>query len=146
MTERYIIDDAGTLIDIETRNTYDYVNEVCELLNELATKCSQLKNENEELKQDIRELLNDKLLTELQMKCDKKQGHIVVLENKIRRMRGAIHKLEWLASHRNADLQRENTQLKSENQQIRDTINEMYNNERTALGRSVLKQLMEAIE
>ena len=28
MTERYIIDDAGTLIDMETRNTYDYIEEI----------------------------------------------------------------------------------------------------------------------
>ena len=35
---------------------------------------------------------------------------------------------------------------RTENQQIRDTINEMYNNERTMMGKSVLKQLMEQIE
>ena len=35
MTDRFIIDDAGTLIDIETRDTYDYVSEVLPLLNEL---------------------------------------------------------------------------------------------------------------
>ena len=33
MTERYIIDDAGTLIDMETRNTYDYIEEICPILN-----------------------------------------------------------------------------------------------------------------
>ena len=51
MTERYIIDDTGTLIDIETRNTYDYVNEVCELLNSLS-------DENEQLKQDRNALIH----------------------------------------------------------------------------------------
>ena len=35
---------------------------------------------------------------------------------------------------------------RTENQQIRDTINEMYNNERTMMGKSVLKQLMEQIK
>ena len=44
------------------------------------------------------------------------------------------------------ELADENEQLKSENQQIRDTINEMYETERTALGRSVLKQLLEVIQ
>ena len=69
MTERYIIDDAGTLIDIETRNTYDYVDEICPILNELVT----------------------------------------------------------------------------ENQKIKNTITEMYNNERTQIGKNTLKQLMEAL-
>lgn len=35
---------------------------------------------------------------------------------------------------------------RTENQQIRDTIKEMYNNERTELGKSTLKQLLEAIQ
>ena len=33
--DRFMVDDAGTLIDLQTRNTYDYVDEVCPLLNEL---------------------------------------------------------------------------------------------------------------
>ena len=70
MTDRFIIDDAGTLIDIQTRNTYDYVTDVCPLLN----------------------------------------------------------------------------QLSNENKQIRNIITDAYNTERTDLGRSVLKQLMEAIQ
>ena len=70
MTERFIIDDCGTLIDIQTRNTYDYVTDVCPLLN----------------------------------------------------------------------------QLSNENKQIRNIITEQYNNERTQLGKSVLKQLYEEIQ
>jgi hypothetical protein len=70
MTDRFIVDDAGTLIDIETRNTYDYVDEICPILNE----------------------------------------------------------------------------LDSENKQIKNTINEMYNNERTYIGKSTLKQLLEQIQ
>ena len=49
----------------------------------------------------------------------------------------------WTQYHEQKD---ENEQLKSENQQIRDTIKEMYNNERTELGKSTLKQLLEAIQ
>ena len=33
--KRFMVDDAGTLIDMQTRNTYDYVSEVCPLLNAL---------------------------------------------------------------------------------------------------------------
>lgn len=36
--ERFIVDDAGTLIDMETRNTYDYVSEVLPLLNGLTNE------------------------------------------------------------------------------------------------------------
>ena len=70
MTDRFIIDDCGTLIDIQTRNTYDYVTDVCPVLN----------------------------------------------------------------------------QLSEENKQIRNIITEQYNNERTQLGKSVLKQLLEVIQ
>lgn len=37
-------------------------------------------------------------------------------------------------------------ELADENEMIRNTINEMYKNERTQLGKSVLKQLLEAIQ
>ena len=47
MTERYIVDDAGTLIDIETRNTYDYVSEICPILNELDSENKSLKQQLE---------------------------------------------------------------------------------------------------
>ena len=43
-------------------------------------------------------------------------------------------------------LEEENKELKKENQHIKNTIKEAYNNERTQLGKSVLKQLIEAIQ
>ena len=49
MTERYIIDTCGTLIDMETRNTYDYVSEVCDLLNELNDENKELKADNQRM-------------------------------------------------------------------------------------------------
>ena len=100
---------------------------------EYSRKAKELEKENEKLKSELSRYKEvnrldiwkssysseDALITELQMKCDKKQEHIVLLENKIHRMREAIHKLEWLASHRNANLIRENEQLKQENQELR---------------------------
>lgn len=50
MTERFIIDDCGTLIDMQTRDTYDYVSDVCGLLNELT-------EENEHIKQTIKDMI-----------------------------------------------------------------------------------------
>lgn len=106
----------------EKQYSLDVVSE----LNRLNEKNIELLNENEQLKSELSRYKEvnrldiwkssysseDALITELQMKCDKKQEHIVVLENKIHRMRETIHKLEWLASHRNANLIRENRQLK----------------------------------
>ena len=42
--ERFIVDTAGTLIDMETRNTYDYVSDVVDLLNELSEKNEYIKH------------------------------------------------------------------------------------------------------
>ena len=46
MTERFMGDDAGTLIDMQTRDMFDIVEEVCPLLNALF-------DENEELKSKL---------------------------------------------------------------------------------------------
>ena len=43
--KRFIVDDAGTLIDTQTRDTYDYASEVCELLNRLHEINLQLNSE-----------------------------------------------------------------------------------------------------
>ena len=70
-TERFMIDDAGTLIDMQTRDTFDYVSDVCGLLNELheqiqskdkvlrlaANKIENLLEENEQLKQEKESLI-----------------------------------------------------------------------------------------
>jgi FtsZ-binding cell division protein ZapB len=45
----------------------------------------------------------------------------------------------------NEQLKQENKELKKENQHIKNTIKEAYNNERTQLGKSVLKQLIQNI-
>lgn len=44
MTKRFIVDDAGTLIDMQTRDTFDYVSDVCGFLNELHEENAKLKN------------------------------------------------------------------------------------------------------
>ena len=60
MTERFMVDDCGTLIDMTNRNTYDYVSDVCDLLNEL-------HEENQTLKKDIKQIhtyIDNAILTE----------------------------------------------------------------------------------
>ena len=47
MTEkRFMVDDCGTLIDMQTGDTFDYVSDVCGLLN----KYEELREENKELR------------------------------------------------------------------------------------------------
>lgn len=48
MTDKYIVDDAGTLIDIETREMYDIVEQVCPVLN-------RYDKENKMIKHTIKE-------------------------------------------------------------------------------------------
>lgn len=83
MTEKqFIIDDAGTLINMETRKTYDYVSDVCELLNELHEENQSLKDdaslfittiekENEKLKEENKLLANDSNLYSALVETDK---------------------------------------------------------------------------
>ena len=58
VNKRFIVDDAGTLIDMVTRDTFDIVEEVVDILNNYEDTCiryekiiSELKNGtyNEEL-------------------------------------------------------------------------------------------------
>ena len=51
MSERFMVDDCGTLIDMETRDMYDYVSEVMGLLN-------NYDKENKELKLQMQRLYN----------------------------------------------------------------------------------------
>ena len=69
--ERFMVDDTGTLIDIETRNNYDYVSEVLPLLNDLTNEIKiartvldmnrgmikEIQNENYQLKKLFLEML-----------------------------------------------------------------------------------------
>lgn len=48
--ERWIVDDAGTLIDIETRDTFDIVEEVVDTLNYYENTCLKYEKTISELK------------------------------------------------------------------------------------------------
>ena len=55
---RFMVDDAGTLIDMESRDTFDYVSDVCPLLNAFNEENEQLKSENKRLKEDLEHCAN----------------------------------------------------------------------------------------
>ena len=46
MTKPWIVDDAGTLINMETRETYDYVSDLVDELNEKEETIQDLKTRN----------------------------------------------------------------------------------------------------
>lgn len=47
--KRFMIDDAGTLIDMHTRDTFDYVSDVCDLLNKQHETIQRLQQNIDEL-------------------------------------------------------------------------------------------------
>lgn len=51
-TKRFLIGDAGELIDLKNHKFIDYGDECCKLLNEL-------NDENKKLKQDLKELSDE---------------------------------------------------------------------------------------
>lgn len=48
-TKRFLIDDAGELIDLKNHKFIDYGDECCKLLNELSDENEQLRKENDML-------------------------------------------------------------------------------------------------
>ena len=64
MTEnkRFLIDDAGELIDLNNHKFIDYGDECCKLLNELSEENEQLKQQKDKWKQQcihFKEMLDD---------------------------------------------------------------------------------------
>ena len=57
MIERFIVDDAGSLIDMETGNSYDYFEEVVELMNRQETEKIEYKRQYNNLKHTLRKLI-----------------------------------------------------------------------------------------
>ena len=64
------------------------------------------------------------------------------LKSKNRGLQSELQIFKEDVTHSNLQINK----LADENEMIRNTINEMYKNERTQLGKSVLKQLIEAIQ
>lgn len=55
MTKPWIVDDAGTLINMETRETYDYVSEVVDELNEKEDRIKELQQTIDTIEKDYEE-------------------------------------------------------------------------------------------
>ena len=74
MSERFIIDDTGTLIDMQTRDAYDYVSDVSDLLNELNDENEQLKEEKEKWKSNCSSAVNENSILWNEISILREQG------------------------------------------------------------------------
>lgn len=65
-------------------------------------------------------------------------------ENSEKNVRICINKMNELADE-NEQLLKENKRLYEDNIRVKQLITDFYNNERTAIGRSVIQQILEAL-
>ena len=141
MTERFIIssDSNQNIYDTEEKCYYSSIDamKLCDLLNEQHETIGRLKvNITELLSVDIEEELlkeNEQL---------KSSDTITDLETEIMKLKTTIQQLRTDNTKQKKKL---NTAMK-ENEHIKQTIKDMINTERTEIGKSVLKQLYEAIQ
>ena len=113
------IDDAKEEIFIDFNDRIDFYK-LCGLLNEL-------NEENNELRQELN--------------CEKPLFTKKRLHQENQQLKSTINTL----THDNTKMKKVLNTTKKENEHIKQVINEAYDNERTDLGRSVLKQLIENI-
>ena len=55
-TERFMVDDAGTLIDKKTAQCYDYMEEIVNLMNSQEEQIQELKQRNQRQYERLKEL------------------------------------------------------------------------------------------
>ena len=120
------------LIENETNKKYD-IQDCCNLLNNLS-------NENEQLRLQLNSCSDQR--NEFHRGARENANRVGKLkkENEQLKIRFNEEREKSLKFCRNIDT------LTIENEHIKNTIQEAYHNERTQLGKSVLKQLMETIQ
>ena len=85
--KRFMVDDAGTLIDMHTRDTFDYVSDVCDLLNEQHEENIELHIQNDFLKdenQHMKDLVNEN--KQLKIALKDKKNLISICEKKFKEL------------------------------------------------------------
>ena len=162
MTEKYYLEDFKDFTVITLR-LYDKdkphwhrdwlvdCNKIVDLLNnlheenqDLATKKEDAEYELLHLKEKYEELLEENEQLKQQIK-DCKTYNATLYANSTKSGRMLVNDIKELKEI--GDYQADRIQeLTEENMNLEDRIKEAYENERTTLGRSVLKQLLEAIQ
>ena len=95
MTEKWIVDDAGTLINMSTRKHYDYMEEVVDVLNKLSEENGKLKQAYQTLKHRHSLLHDEYLETECAMNILKKD--VISLEKENAQLRDKLFEYDSIA-------------------------------------------------
>ena len=87
-TKRFLIDDAGELIDLNNHKFIDYGDECCKLLNELSDENEQLRKENDMLSCELsvsanKEISRNCRIAELEEENEQLKKEIAHLKNKL---------------------------------------------------------------
>ena len=87
-TKRFLIGDAGELIDLNNHKFIDYGDECCKLLNELSDENEQLRKENDMLSCELsvsanKEISRNCRITELEEENEQLKQYNTELINKI---------------------------------------------------------------
>lgn len=152
MTEKRFKNNGTLIFDNKTPlNTFEVVD-----------KLNALHEENQSLKFQLDECRNNKLFSRRQLEKENEQlkQSYKEFEDECQSTFNAMSRKQNDLYRKNFKLKEENEQLKKaitttdellmnqwkENQRIKHTIKEAHYNERTAIGKSVLKQLMETIQ
>lgn len=117
--KRFMVDTCGTLIDMETRDTFDYVSEVVDLLNRLVNEINTYDAGNQLLKRSFDECCKEN--EKLKHECNYLQNRLDDFIN----------------------AQKENEQLKQQLNYIQNSISEHIKHQKTELGQKSLKKIIE---
>jgi len=138
VVDNYSADKVCVINGIRTEIEAEWL---CKDMNTLNDENEQLKSRVEYLERKI-----DRERTSYQKQHEKWEEEIQKeneqLKSKNRGLQSELQIFKEDITHSNLQINK----LADENEMIRNTINEMYKNERTQLGKSVLKQLIEAIQ
>ena len=113
MTERFMVDDAGTLIDMQTRDMFDIVEEVCPLLNEQHETIQRLK-------QNIDELLSVNIEEELL----KENEQLKQVYTQLKHRHSLLHDVCLDAECERDSLKKDVNSLEKENERLTDKLNQ----------------------
>lgn len=89
--ERYIVDDCGSIIDIETREFYDYPEDICKVLNKQWNDICDLDEECAEYLAN-----NIQSLEEFEQWTDVLKNKIIEQKHRIQKLEGMLTMFEFI--------------------------------------------------
>ena len=93
--ERYIVDDCGSIIDIETREFYDYPEDICKVLNKQWNDICDL---DEECAKYL--AANIQSLEEFEQWTNVLKNKIIEQKHRIQKLEGMLTMFEFIESNK----------------------------------------------